>query len=203
MHCYWHQRERCVGYHHWQVLCLESLRNGCGQWKFEPHLTYLRCFQRYLSDISCIIPRWLYKQCELVLSGFQSHKSVCGIIFQTSFSVSFPFPTGEPFLPAEHRSCSHNQAERHPQGWVQPVHEGSESHPDSCPPPWHRVCAVPMATRGPHRRGGVRLRHAHPHALPGGEQHPALLPLSSEQLAWLSNKREMVMFLQFLKVFIQ
>lgn len=51
--------------------------------------------------------------------------------------MSFSFPTGESLLPVEYCPCSHNKAERHPQGRIQPVHESSESYPDSSPPAWH------------------------------------------------------------------
>lgn len=68
--------------------------------------------------------------------GFSITKQCGGLFFRLS-SVSFSFMTGESFLPAKYRSCSHNQAERHPQGRIQPVHESSESYPDSCSTPWH------------------------------------------------------------------
>lgn len=170
MQCYWQQRERCVGCHH----LLGEFEGWMWILKLETHLSYLKVFSKMficylLYSHSAGQAVWVCVVC------LQSHRSVCRIISQTSFSVSFPSPTGEPFLPAEYRPCSHHQAERHPQGRVQPVHESSESHPDSGATAWHRVCAVPMATRGPDRWGGVRLRDAHPHALPGGQQHTALL----------------------------
>lgn len=67
---------------------------------------------------------------------FSITKPCVGFLFRLS-SVSFSFLTGESFLPAQYRSCSDNEAEGHPQGRIQPVHEGSESHPDSGATPWH------------------------------------------------------------------
>ena len=68
--------------------------------------------------------------------GSSIAKQHVGLCFRLS-AVSFSSPTGESFLPAKYCSRSHNEAERHPQGRIQPVHESGEGDPDPCAPAGH------------------------------------------------------------------
>ena len=76
--------------------------------------------------------------------------------------------SGKPVLPAEHRAGAGDQAQGHPPRGDQHVHEGGAGHPDPGASAGHPVRHLPLEAREPAGGGGVRLLHAHPHALPGG-----------------------------------
>lgn len=88
--------------------------------------------------------------------------SLCSLIMYIS--------AGELILLTKYYKSVGNQVERHTSGRVQHVHEGSESHPDPGSPAGNSVCHFPLEAREPAGWGGLRVHHAHTHALPGRYQ---------------------------------
>lgn len=75
--------------------------------------------------------------------------------------------SGEPVLPAEHRSGSDHQAEGDPPGRVQSVHAGRQGHAHPDPPTGDPVCPAALQTAASLAAGGLHVHHRALHALPG------------------------------------
>ena len=80
----------------------------------------------------------------------------------------FCYLPGEPLLLTKYHKSVGDKIERHPPGGVQHVHESGASHPDPGAPAGNTVCHFPLEAREQAGGGGLRVHHAHSHALPGG-----------------------------------
>lgn len=81
--------------------------------------------------------------------------------------LSVALDLGQFVLSTEHCPSAHHQTEGDPSSRVEPIPEGSESHPYPGPPSGNSVCPAPLQAIGTGFLWNIRLHHAHTNALPG------------------------------------